>query len=357
MTVAVLGAGAGGLAATVELTRAGHDVRLWNRNPARLQPHRGSGIRYSGVWGDGSVQPAALTDNLDEALAEVDAVVVCLPSVVHPLLFADLAAAGCRSPIVLNPGHTGGALHLRQVFTRVGTVVPSVAEFSTLTYVGRVNDGVVNITGRAGHVNAGALPGGGTALEWATRLFPGAEPVGDVLASSLANVNLVLHPPGAILGAAWVEATNGDFTFYVDGMTPGVARVVEKLDSERLAVARAFGHVLPSLLDEMMMVGTVDPEAAARGDTLAAIRGGVANSTISAPDSLDHRYYREDFAFGLLPFIALAETAGVSVPVANALLQLGSTLAPDDIITQGLGAGQLGIAGLSCEELIGSVTL
>ena len=80
----------------------------------------------------------------------------------------------------------------------------------------------------------------------------------DVLACDLANVNMVLHAPGAVLAAAWVEATRGDFTFYVQGMTPGVARVMRALDDERRAVARAFGHDLPSLDAEMQAIGTVE---------------------------------------------------------------------------------------------------
>ncbi|GAB2550471.1 NAD/NADP-dependent octopine/nopaline dehydrogenase family protein [Leucobacter ruminantium] len=354
MTIAVLGAGAGGLAAAVELTLAGHEVRLWNRNPARLEPHRAEGIRHRGVLGEGALPPAGgFTSDLAEAIAGVDAVVVCLPSAVHPALFADLAELRCAAPIVLNPGHTGGALHLRQVFAAAGAPLPPVAEFSTLTYVGRVYDGVADITGRAGQVRVGALPGGRAALDWAVRLFPGASPVPDVLASSLSNVNLVLHPPGAILGASWVEATGGAFTFYVEGMTPGVARVLERLDAERLAVARAFGHELPSLIEEMSAVGTVDADAAKRGDTLAAIRGGAANATIPAPDSLEHRYYREDFAFGVLPFIALADVAGEQVPVARSLFAIASALVPGDL--HGLSAERLGVAGLSRDELTASV--
>ena len=70
---------------------------------------------------------------------------------------------------------------------------------------------------------------------------------------------MVLHCPGAVLGAAWVEAKRGDFTFYVEGMTAGVARVMAKLDAERQAVAAAFGHALHSLVEEMQAIGTVPP--------------------------------------------------------------------------------------------------
>ena len=58
-TVAVLGAGNGGLSATVELTLAGHDVVLWNRNPRTVEPYLATGeLRYTGVLGTGTARPA-----------------------------------------------------------------------------------------------------------------------------------------------------------------------------------------------------------------------------------------------------------------------------------------------------------
>ena len=162
-----------------------------------------------------------------------------------------------------------------------------------------------------------ALPGGTAALEAAQALFASAKPMRDVLACDLANVNMVLHVPGAVLAAAWVEATRGDFTFYVQGMTPGVARVMQALDDERRAVARAFGHDLPPLVAEMQAIGTVESSVGDVDDLVAAIAAGEANRRIKAPDSLEHRYYREDFGHGLLPFTVLAAIAAVAVPIAD----------------------------------------
>ena len=150
-----------------------------------------------------------------------------------------------------------------------------------------------------------------------------------MLASSLANVNLVLHTPGAILSAAWVEATCGNFSFYVDGMTPGVVRSIEALDRERLAVAAAFGHDLPPLIEEMAAIGTAALAPVGRGDLRAAITEGEANRSIRAPDSLAHRYYAEDFGFGLVPMIVLAQIAGVETPYAEALVEMASVLSGD----------------------------
>lgn len=353
--VAVLGGGGGGLSAAVELTQAGHEVRLWNRNERTIAPYLDGNVPHTGVLGDGRAEAALVTTDLAAVLRGADAVVVCLPSIAHGALFADLAASGIDLPMVLNPGHTGGAFHARQVFNTRGTALPPLAEFSTLTYVARVDaDSTVRITGRAKQVRAAALPGGDEALHWAQRLFPGADPMADVLASSLSNVNLVLHPPGAVLGLSWVEATGGDFTFYVDGMTPAVAGVMAALDDERRAVASTFGHDLPSLLVEMAGIGTADRAAADAGDLCAAVRGGEANKTIRAPESTVHRYYREDLYFGLLPFLALADVAGVQVPAARALFTLGD-LAVGAAADARLDAHSLGIHGLTVDNLLAIV--
>jgi opine dehydrogenase len=116
-------------------------------------------------------------------------------------------------------------------------------------------------------------------------------------------------------------------------------------------VARAFGHDLPGLVEEMALIGTADADAAARGDLREAVTNGKANREIQAPDSLEHRYYREDFGFGVVPFLALAEVAGVASPVARALLDLASTLVGADLAETGLDAGRMGIAGLDATAL------
>jgi opine dehydrogenase len=254
---------------------------------------------------------------------------------------------------VLNPGHTGGALEVRQTFIANGRDPPPIATFSTLTYVARkYTPERVTVTGKAKSVRLAAMPGGERAAELAKLLFPGARPVGDVLACDLANVNMVLHIPGAVLGAAWVEATGGDFTFYVQGMTGGVARVMRALDDERRAVGRAFNHPLPALTAEMQAIGTVEEKAPDIDDFVAAISSGEANRRIKAPNSLQHRYYQEDFCYGLLPFTVIASIGGIDVPLAKSLLQIGQVLLGFDPASCGRTAERMGIAGLDREGLL-----
>jgi opine dehydrogenase len=294
-----------------------------------------------------------MTCDLAEATDGADVVLICVPTLAHKDVADALARTRSRVPIVLNPGHTGGALEVRQTFIANACDPPPIATFSTLTYVARkYTPARVTITGKAKSVRLAAMPGGDPAAGPAKLLFPAANPVADVLACDLANVNMVLHIPGAVLGAAWVEATGGDFTFYVQGMTGGVARVMRALDDERRAVGRAFNHELPILTAEMRAIGTVEEKTPDIGDFAAAIASGEANRHIKAPDSLRHRYYQEDFCYGLLPFTIIARIGGVDVPLAKSLLQIGQVLLGFDLASCGRTAERMGIAGLDRRGLL-----
>jgi opine dehydrogenase len=361
MKLAVLGAGAGGAATAVELCLNGHDVSFWARRNDTIAPFvELGGIAYEGVLGSGVARPSSLTDDLARALRDAEAAVVVLPTYSHTAVARAVAACNWPQdrPIILNPGHTGGALEFAEAYRSSGASVPPIVEFSTLTYVARkYRPNCVTVSGRANRVRAAALPGGKSALALAVDLLRGVSPEADVLAADLANVNLVLHPPGAILAAAWVEARRGDFTFYVDAMTPGVARVMQQLDDERRRVAKAFGHSLPNLIEEMQQIGTAEAGLADTSDFATAIRSGKANQAIRAPDSLTHRYYREDFGHGLLPFLELAKIAQVETPVAKSLYEIGKALCGTDFSQTGRTASAMGIAGLSCKELVRKVSL
>ena len=53
--------------------------------------------------------------------------------------------------------------------------------------------------------------------------------------------NAIHHPPALLLNVGRVESTGGDYHHYYDGITPGVGRLIDALDRERIAVAAALG--------------------------------------------------------------------------------------------------------------------
>ena len=63
----------------------------------------------------------------------------------------------------------------------------------------------------------------------------------NVLNTGLNNMGAIFHPALTILNAGWIEATHGDFQFYIDGVTKSVAHFLEAIDRERVTVASSMG--------------------------------------------------------------------------------------------------------------------
>ncbi len=66
------------------------------------------------------------------------------------------------------------------------------------------------------------------------KVYPQYIDGGNVLKTGLNNMGAVFHPALALLNSGWIESTHGDFEFYIDGVTPSVAHVLEAIDRERV---------------------------------------------------------------------------------------------------------------------------
>src|SRR5580765_3344684 len=90
MKIAVLGGGHGCYAAAADLSESGHEVRLWRRDAAALQPVIDSGTIVL-KDGDGSreVQIALATADIGRALKDAQLVVIPSPAIAQ----ADIARA------------------------------------------------------------------------------------------------------------------------------------------------------------------------------------------------------------------------------------------------------------------------
>jgi opine dehydrogenase len=350
--VAILGAGSGGLAAAADLVNRGYTVRLYNRSEAPLQTIRSQGgIQASGAVGHGLSAIHTVTTSLDEAVDGAEAILVVLPATAHGDIARALADQGAAAPIILNPGHMCGSLHVRRVFESAGRTL-AIAELGTLTYVSRtLTPGTVDVYLRAAGVPFYTVPDDDEVAHLVEDLLPGQSRATHPMEVWFWDVNMVLHPPGMILGAARIESTGGEFQFYGDGITDSVETVMTRLDEERVEVARAFGAVVPRLSEAMATIGTADAEAARAGKLGDAIRSGAANATIKAPQRLDHRYLNEDIPFGLVPLAALGRIADVPTPVASGLIELAGVINGRSYLTEGLNEHALGIQGASVDEV------
>ena len=359
-SVAILGAGHGGLAAAADLTRRGFEVALHARRPERIAElgERG-GIEARGVQ-DGFVPIRRFTADLGEAVRGADLVMLVVPSVAHePYAKALVPHLGTGVPILLNPGHTGGGLHFLTALRRAGYKGPvDIGETVTLTYICRLAaPTTVEIYSYTRRLGFAALPGRRTQELHArlAPLYPELEARSSVLETGLANINAIFHPPGMLMNAGWIEHTGGDFLFYTEGVTESVGRVVSAVDAERLAIAQALGVPATPFLDIFHSAGLTTDAARASGSVARACRESAPNRTIKSPSSLNHRYVHEDVGYGLVAFSALGRLAGVPTPVIDAQVTLAAAATGTDYWGEGLTLEKMGLAGVSRDELLARV--
>ena len=355
-TIAVLGAGHGGLAAAADLTRRGYTVRLQARSEQRLTPIRErGGVDVTGVH-EGFVSLPTLTTSVVEAVTGADLVMLVVPSVAH----ADYATALARvlapgQPVFLNPGHTGGGLHFVHELRRAGyrDEVRTV-ETVTLTYISRTQGPTsVAIYSFNRRLKCAAFPGrhAEAMLGLLAPIYPEIVPASSVLETGMANINAVFHPPGMVMNAGWVEDTGGDFLFYREAITPAVGAVCDAVDAERMAAARALGIPTVPFLETFHQAGLTTDEGRASGSISFACRVSGPNAKVKSPPSLDHRYIHEDVGYGLVPMAALARLAGVATPTMDALIDLASEMQGIRYRETGLSLDRLGLGGVRAADL------
>lgn len=351
-TFAVVGAGHGGQATAGYLANSGFSVRLLNKSRERIRPVKDAGgISLEGVI-NGFAPIDVITTDPAEAVPDADVLMVVVPANAHASVAGWLAPYLTENhTIVLNPGRTGGALEFRHVLSQMTDLADTVriAESQTFLFASRVTGPArVTIYGVKRQVALAALPARLTpeVLDAVGGAFPQFVPGESILATSLDNIGAIFHPAPTLLNAARIEATGGDFEFYREGITPAVARVMESMDAERLAVARAYGvHGLSARRWLAHAYG-------AAGSTLyEAIQSNPDYRGISAPSTLNHRYLYEDVPTSLVPMVAFGRLAGVPTPTLEVIIDLACSVMGEDFWLTGRNFRRLGLDGMTPAEI------
>lgn len=355
LTVAVLGAGNGGLAMAADLALAGHRVRLYNRSPERLAPV----LERGGLELEGEVLRFTpiekVTTDPAEAVTGARLLMVVLPATGHRQVAEACAPYLDGQVVVLNPGRTGGALEFKATLEERGCRADVVvAEASTFLFAARaVGPARARIYGVKRQVTFAALPATrnpevGALLD---RLYPGRfVPASSVLETSLDNIGAVFHPAITLLNAGRIEDDSAGFEFYRQGASPSVSRVIEAVDTERCRVARALGVPHISALEWMRRSYGVDAR-----DLQTALRSNPGYAGIPAPSQVNHRYLTEDVPAGLVPMASLGHLLGVPTPTIRSLIDLASAMHGLDYHTVGRTVERLGLSGPSVAEIMAQV--
>lgn len=355
MRVTILGSGNGATAAAFEWASNGHEVAMWDFEdfPDNIAAIAERGHIEGRVKFEGTAPIRYAGHDLDEALAGADLVLLIGPA--YATVPFGEALRGRLTPdmaVALVPGACNGAVVLKQTLgLDLHDDTYLIGETSTLPYGCRlVEPGVVRVTTRViTGLFVAALPSGRTEelREKLAAVWPQTESARNVLQTTLQNGNPVIHPAIMLMNASRIENTGGDFLFYTDGVTPASARLIEAIDTERLALADALGVELLS-----------EPELGFRqgymGDAtyLTGYNQGIGFAKSQAPKELEFRYLTEDVPYGMVFMSELARQVGVPTPTIDAVIQVASVALGRDFRAEGPRTPQsLGFGDLSPEEL------
>ncbi len=350
----IIGAGHGGKAMAAHLALQGRRVTLYNRTYSHIEiiAQRG-GIDLESTEGGprGFGRLALVTSDIEQALKDAEVIMVVIPSSAH----AEIAKT--MSPylkddqiILLHPGRTCGAIEFDLVLRRNQcTAKVIISEAETFIYASR-SDGPAQarIFRIKEAVPLAALPATCTreVLNAICGVYPQYIDGVNVLNTGLNNMGAIFHPALTLLNAGRIESTHGDFEFYIDGVTPSVARVLEALDRERVTVASSLGIRARTSMEWLELAYNVT------GDNLnEAIHNQSGYYGIKAPNTINHRYIFEDVPMSLVPIAALGRRYGVSVTAIDAMIQLGCIVHRTDYWRKGRTLDKLGIQDLSVSEI------
>lgn len=331
MHILIIGAGNSGLAMAAHLASNGHNINIWNRSKQNIQKLLlTKTIFCSGIL-NGPVTVDLVTDNMKEALHNIELILVTTPANSHTDI-AQLLAANLDKdiPIILNPGRTFGALNFYLTFRKYNHIfIPKIAETQTIVYTCRktAEDSVIIYSLKRNVKIASLFLKDKKVIMhcFPENLKKYFFPVNSFIETSLGNVGMILHCAPFILNAGWTECPTTEYKYYYEGITPTVGKLIEKLDNCRVSVAKELGYRVPSTLEWMK------EEYMVEGHTLyECIKNNSSYKEIDAPQSLHHRYIFEDVPYGLAPLEKIGIELKVDMKPVTLIIEMANLLMETD---------------------------
>jgi opine dehydrogenase len=357
---AIIGGGNAGAAFACQVKFSGRKVSLFDIVESQLKPiiDNDNVIEIEGnTHLKGSYKLDTVTTNINEAVLDATVLICTTPAHTHKHVAKSLAPIlKDGQMILLSPGRTGGVLEFKKVLTDNGcTADVVIVESQTIPYACRKTEHTVHVFGIKKEIPCAGIPANklDEFFSEVREVYPVFVPAKKGLwETSLNNIGMLFHPTPTLFNMGRMES-GVPFDYYIEGFTPSICEIVEKLDQERLEVAKALGiEDMPSVTEWLEL------NYNAKGDNLyEALQNNESYKGIKAPafknieDKLGLRYVIEDVPSGLVPFSCLANKLGVKTPTIDMVVNLASNIYKKDFIENGRNLEQLGLENMSIEEI------
>ncbi len=319
--IGIAGAGSIALGTAALLHENRHDPVLWSPSGKGTFVFKTQPLRAQGVFeAEFAPQVASSAKGLAEGC---DALILCLPANGHKTVMDALLPHIREGQHVIISSHASfGALYMMRELAARGVSAP-VTAWGTTIVSGRRQAATVRVNTVRNRVDICTVPetASSEALDLCQSLFGDRfKPRDGLLAITLSNLNPQNH-----LGIAMCNITRmerGEDWSQGQNVTPKVGRLMEQLDLERLAIAKAldldvktiFEHFHQSFHVPMGPISDMNQEMHRHGYS------GLG------PGTADSRYVTEDTPYGLVVTAALGRLVGRSASLHEAGIQIFSAM-------------------------------
>ena len=345
MRIAVIGGGHGCYAAAADLSEQGHEVRLWRRDAAALEPVQQAGsIGLIDHAGRRRVPIARVCTDIGDAVRGAELLLLPSPAIAQDDIADAIAPHLSDGQVAFLPPGTFGSVTMARRVAAAGSRADVLwAETGTLPWLARKRAAdEVAITIRAVRLPTGVYPArrADEALAVIRRAFPSVLACGDAMSGALMNAGPLIHPPLILMNAAPLEHFER-WDIHAEGTQPSVRAVTDALDAERIAVREALGYGGPHFplrdhyTSDRWMYGDAHRKLTDSGDWREHI------------DLHAHRYMTEDTVLGLAFLASCARFAGVDAPLSQGLLAVAGAILGRDLRAGPRTLDALGLSVLS----------
>lgn len=349
--IAIIGAGATGIALAADMLSGGHDVILfeqqkYSKNLLDLQ--KAGCIHKRGCCEQGDVALPKITTELKTALDKAEIIFVAMVANRHPEICEQMVPYLTDGQTVcFFNGNCGSVILKRLLGTKDVVVGETLGAYTSIRYRG---DAVVYycmpVAKQPKAVAAFPAKDSGRFVANLRECYNCAcypeVPQKNVLETALNAPNVAIHLIASVVNIAAMEQSK-DFRLYRDGLSESVVKLVAEVEKERDAVFEKFGYCGRSnvgrINDCLNYPDTPDPELV--GFYL----------TTTGPDSVIHRYYTEDAYAGNCLLLSMADAVGVKMPLMSSAVAIISAVNGVDYRSEGITLEKLGFAGLNPEEI------
>lgn len=345
--ITVVGAGGTGCCTAAELTLLGNEVTLveqqgWCEENIAAIKARG-GFELTGLATAGYAEISEVTSDFEKAISGSEVIFVTALSTRHEALAEVMFPYLKDGQTILFSAGSCGSIILRKVMTEKGcTANIVVGELEGNMFPCRIRPNATGFIGMPGGKpkTIAAFPAKDTDKLCAViGEFYKCVPAVNVFETTLNASNIIVHLGGSLLNTGAVETTE-NFCFYDQGLTPSVLKVIEALGEERDAISHKLGYTVRSSVGFMKQLA--DKEQFPQFSGFRSLEG---------PLTMQDRYIFEDAQNGATFLHSLAETIGLSAPLARAFVTVASAINGSDFYATGRTMDKLGMAGMTAEQI------